>query len=262
MGINKNFMVLFAILLLVISILPNIYSKSDKLSQETALSEVKIKEQEIKVEDKTDMPKENKYKTELKLNKNTSNEITLDWDYIDKVDGYIISRSRSYEGEYEEVYTSESKDIVKYTDIELNSGSPYYYKINTYILENNEKIIGPDSEVCITYTITSTPEIYVKSYNEEAIKIAWESSDEVDGYEIYRAKNNDGNFYISLDADKNYYSRFIDREVDRGREYSYKVRTYKYINGEKIYGEFSRVSSIYVEWSSDFYLLVSKKCIC
>lgn len=142
MGINKNFIALFAILLLVISILPNIDSKRDKLSQET------------KVVDTTDVPKENKYETQLKLDKNTSNEIKLNWDSIDQVDGYIISRSISYEGEYEVVYTSESKDIVTYTDAELNSGSEYYYKINTYIVENNKKIYGPDSEVCTTYTIT------------------------------------------------------------------------------------------------------------
>lgn len=37
MGINKNFIALFAILLLIISTLPNIDSKSDKLSQETKL---------------------------------------------------------------------------------------------------------------------------------------------------------------------------------------------------------------------------------
>ena len=104
MGINKKFFALFAILLLVISVLPNIYNKSDKFSQEIALSEAKTKEQETKILDTNEITKENNFKTELKISNNTTNEVTLNWECIDKVDGYIISRSTSNEGSYEEIY--------------------------------------------------------------------------------------------------------------------------------------------------------------
>ena len=243
MGINKKFFALFAILLLVISVLPNIYNKSDKLSQEIALSEAKTKEQETKILDTTEITKENNFKTELKVTNNTNNEVTLNWECIDKVDGYIISRSPSKEGSYEEVYTSQSKDESTYTDIELEDNGEYYYKINTYIENNKEKIYGPDSEICTVYTTRSNPMLYVKEYDEKGIKIAWDNSDKVDGYEIYRASNN-GQFYILLEVDKNYYSKFIDRDVDRGNTYSYKIRSYKLINGEKVYGDFSQVESL------------------
>ena len=85
--------------------------------------------------------------------------------------------------------------------------------------------------------------LYVKEYDEKGIKIAWDNSDKVDGYEIYRASNN-GQFYILLEVDKNYYSKFIDRDVDRGNTYSYKIRSYKLINGEKVYDDFSQVESL------------------
>ena len=243
MGINKKFFALFAILLLVISVLPKIYNKSDKLSQEIALSEAKTKEQETKILDTTEITKENNFKTELKISNNTTNEVTLNWECIDKVDGYIISRSTSNEGSYEEIYTSQSKNEATYTDIELEGNKEYYYKINTYIENNKEKIYGPDSEICTVYTTKSEQMLYVKEYDEKGIKIAWDNSDKVDGYEIYRASNN-GQFYILLEVDKNYYSKFIDRDVDRGNTYSYKIRSYKLINGEKVYGDFSQVESL------------------
>ena len=243
MGINKKFFALFAILLLVISVLPKIYNKSDKLSQEIALSEAKTKEQETKILDTTEITKENNFKTELKVADNSTNEVTLNWECIDKVDGYIISRSTSNEGSYEEIYTSQSKNEATYTDIELEGNKEYYYKINTYITNNNEKIYGPDSEICTVYTTRSNPMLYVKEYDEKGIKIAWDNSDKVDGYEIYRASNN-GQFYILLEVDKNYYSKFIDRDVDRGNTYSYKIRSYKLINGEKVYDDFSQVESL------------------
>ena len=85
--------------------------------------------------------------------------------------------------------------------------------------------------------------LFVKEYDEKGIKIAWENSDKVDGYEIYRASNN-RQFYILLEVDKNYYSKFIDRDVDRGNTYSYKIRSYKLINGEKVYDDFSQVESL------------------
>ena len=243
MGINKKFFALFAILLLVISVLPKIYNKSDKLSQEIALSEAKTKEQETKILDTNEITKENNFKTELKISNNTTNEVTLNWECIDKVDGYIISRSTSNEGSYEEIYTSQSKNEATYTDIELEGNKEYYYKINTYIENNKEKIYGPDSEICTVYTTKSEQMLYVKEYDEKGIKIAWDNSDKVDGYEIYRASNN-GQFYILLEVDKNYYSKFIDRDVDRGNTYSYKIRSYKLINGEKVYGDFSQVESL------------------
>ena len=243
MGINKKFFALFAILLLVISVLPNIYNKSDKFSQEIALSEAKTKEQETKILDTNEITKENNFKTELKISNNTTNEVTLNWECIDKVDGYIISRSTSNEGSYEEIYTSQSKNEATYTDIELEGNKEYYYKINTYIENNKEKIYGPDSEICTVYTTKSEQMLYVKEYDEKGIKIAWDNSDKVDGYEIYRASNN-GQFYILLEVDKNYYSKFIDRDVDRGNTYSYKIRSYKLINGEKVYGDFSQVESL------------------
>ena len=243
MGINKKFFALFAILLLVISVLPKIYNKSDKLSQEIALSEAKTKEQETKILDTNEITKENNFKTELKISNNTTNEVTLNWECIDKVDGYIISRSTSNEGSYEEIYTSQSKNEATYTDIELEGNKEYYYKINTYIENNKEKIYGPDSEICTVYTTKSEQMLYVKEYDEKGIKIAWDNSDKVDGYEIYRASNN-GQFYILLEVDKNYYSKFIDRDVDRGNTYSYKIRSYKLINGEKVYDDFSQIESL------------------
>ena len=243
MGINKKFFALFAILLLVISVLPNIYNKSDKFSQEIALSEAKTKEQETKILDTNEITKENNFKTELKISNNTTNEVTLNWECIDKVDGYIISRSTSNEGSYEEIYTSQSKEESTYTDIELEDNGEYYYKINTYIENNNEKNYGPDSEICTVYTTKSEQMLYVKEYDEKGIKIAWDNSDKVDGYEIYRASNN-GQFYILLEVEKNYYSKFIDRDVDRGNTYSYKIRSYKLINGEKVYGDFSQIESL------------------
>lgn len=243
MGINKKFFALFAILLLVISVLPKIYNKSDKLSQEIALSEAKTKEQETKILDTNEITKENNFKTELRISNNTTNEVTLNWECIDKVDGYIISRSTSNEGSYEEIYTSQSKNEDTYTDIELEGNKEYYYKINTYIENNKEKIYGPDSEICTVNTTRTNQMLYVKEYDEKGIKIAWKNSDKVDGYEIYRASN-DGQFYILLEVDKNYYSKFIDRDVDRGNTYSYKIRSYKLINGEKVYDDFSQIESL------------------
>lgn len=243
MGINKNFMVFFAVLLMVIGILPNIYNRSEELSKEIAISEAKTKEQVIKVSDTTDTPKVNNYTTKLSVTAQTDREITLSWDDIDEVDGYTIYRSKLNE-DYKEIYSIETGEATTCVDKDLESGSVYLYKIKTFIKDDKEIIYGNDSEICSTYTKCMTPNLFVEKYNGDEIKVTWDIFKDVDGYEIYRSTSKKGNFYPLVVADKNIYSKFIDREVNGDMGYYYKIRAFKYINGGIVYSDFSEAISI------------------
>ena len=243
MGMNKNFMVFFAVLLMVIGILPNIYNRSEELSKEIAISEAKTKEQVIKVSDTTDIPKVNNYTTKLSVTAQTDREITLSWDDIAQIDGYTIYRSKPNE-DYKEIYSIESGEVTTYADKNLESGSVYSYKIKTFIKGDKEMIYGKDSEICSTYTKCMTPNLFVEKYKEDDIKVTWDISKDVDGYEIYRSMSKKGNFYPLVVADKNIYSKFIDREVNGDMKSYYKIRAFKYINGGIVYSDFSEAISI------------------
>lgn len=97
-----------------------------------------------------------------------------------------------------------------------------------------------------------------KTRTKNSIKIKWNKVKESDGYEIYRSTKYDGKYIkIRTIKDKNV-TYYTNRGLASGREYYYKVRAYKKVNGKKYYGSFSNVYSIYTESSKNSYAVAKK----
>lgn len=77
-----------------------------------------------------------------------------------------------------------------------------------------------------------------KRQKNGSVKLTWLKQKNVSGYEIYRSyKRSKGYKKIKTITKKNTIS-FLDKNVKRKTAY-YKIRTYKKVNGEKVYGEYS-----------------------
>lgn len=72
--------------------------------------------------------------------------------------------------------------------------------------------------------------------------IRWKRAPEATGYQIYRCKV--GGRYKKIKTTKSV--SYIDKDVKAGNTYSYKVRAYCVVEGEKIYGKKSAEESCYV----------------
>ncbi len=97
----------------------------------------------------------------LKVTEKTINSITLSWSQAEPVDGlavegYILYRSTSQDGEYESlISTSETS----YTDKNLKPDTTYYYKVGAYIIVSDVIIHGKEAGPVsgVTLKITTTP---------------------------------------------------------------------------------------------------------
>ena len=72
------------------------------------------------------------------------------------------------------------------------------------------------------------------------LTLSWKKQDGVSGYRIYRATSSNGKYtYIGSTSSK--VNTYTDKKLTRNKTYYYKIRAYKNLNNEKLYGDYSKV---------------------
>jgi uncharacterized protein YkwD len=85
-------------------------------------------------------------------------------------------------------------------------------------------------------TINHPSTISAKEKSDSSIEITWSKVDGVKKYKVYRATSKNGAYkYIGATSKTNY----VDKGLDSGTTYYYRVRGYKKVNGIKYNGKYS-----------------------
>ncbi len=74
---------------------------------------------------------------------------------------------------------------------------------------------------------------------KKKITIKWKKVSGVHGYEIYRATSKNGKFKKVKTIKNASKTTYVNNKLKKGKKYYYKIRTYKNVNGMKVYGEYS-----------------------
>lgn len=87
----------------------------------------------------------------------------------------------------------------------------------------------------------------VKNTAKRAATITWKYDTSVDGYQIYRSTKKNKNFKKIKTLSSRYYNSYQNKKLKKRKTYYYKVRAYKIVNGNKFYGEFSKVKKVKIK---------------
>ena len=169
----------------------------------------------------------------------STTSITMNWEKIENVSGYEVYRSDSKDGKFTLV-TSVASESVK--EGKLERGKTYYYKVRAYIKNDEECVYGEYSEVRAMGTKPQTPSVTLV-HGEGKVKIIWDMIDDISGYEIYMSTSSDGEYaHIKTSGSKN--TAYLKTELEREKEYFFKMRSYRTVGGERIYSSWSDEKSI------------------
>ena len=158
-------------------------------------------------------------------------EPVLIWLAVEGAELYEIWRSTAADGEYKKIGTATE---ATYTDIAVEAGKTYYYKVRAM----SSKVDGEYSEivscVCVPGTTTLTAE-----RDEETIMpvLSWTDVMSAESYEIWRSEAADAVYEKIGTATELTYT---DTTAEAGKVYYYKVRG---VAGETC-GKFSEVVSV------------------
>ena len=146
---------------------------------------------------------------------------------------------------YQKIATVSGKKT-KYTDKTAQSKKEYSYKVKAYKKNGKRKSYKYEGSFD-AYTGTRNPILLPDGYEDakttpNSIKFCGSTSGIIPtAFEIYRKEGSSKWKKIKTISTKgrNYGFEYEDKKVTKGKTYSYKMRTYKKINGKKTYSKYS-----------------------
>jgi fibronectin type 3 domain-containing protein len=183
--------------------------------------------------------------TNLVVTAVADNGATLSWTGVDGVKGYVVARSTSPDGGWEDLGNTTS---TTYTDSKASAGGTYYYAVRAYKLktswwfdtDNNreygsyvvsEKVITDPSQVKGLMTI---------DVSASSITLAWDTIGGAKGYQIYMFDEATNKYKKIATTSKQTYTV---RNLKDRTTYKFKVRSYHKVKGVT-YGSFSDEFSV------------------
>ena|GEM_PF-6192219 len=165
--------------------------------------------------------------------------VLLSWEAQDSANGYKIYRATVKNGKYSAIYNCPATDdaAIEFLDSKLKNGKNYYCKIRPYQREHGKMIYGKFSNV-IADNI-GKPRVALEENVMGMLEISWDDYYNADGYIIYR-KINKGKWKLIKKRKDGEYICYIDKNVKRKQQYSYKLRAYK----GKTIGPYSNVLKV------------------
>ncbi len=172
--------------------------------------------------------------TNLKVSMN-KDEATLTWDNVTNADGYELAIT--IPGYQDAIYNTTDNKI---TLNGFTADYPYEAKVRAYAYHNGEKVYGDYSNtVDIIYEeekveLDKVTGLKVSMSGDKA-SFTWNSVSNADGYEMEIAIPGVGTARYTLTETSKTLTGFEKKNSD----YSMRVRAYKTVDGEKVYGDYS-----------------------
>lgn len=169
--------------------------------------------------------------------------VDLKWFKREEAQGYQIYRAASKNGKYTKIADIKDNTVCSYRDASLEPGITYYYKIRNVIKKENTYDYSPFSSPITAKTEVSTPNIKVTSKNYKNLGVSWSKAGGASGYVIYRSSTENGAYRAIKEISGNTTFSYVDIGRICGKTYYYKVRAYRTVSGERMYGKASMAES-------------------
>ena len=202
------------------------------------------------IENTVDTTKAGKYKVVYEVEDKDGNKVrkeinvTVNPIDISKMDVILSKDSVIYDGNNQE--PNVSINGLSKEDYTVSYKNNIDVGMATITIEGKGNYTGTITK---TFTIRPASVVNVKSTSNSysSNKVTWSPAEKVDGYEVYRATSESGTYYLRTTRSTTSYT---NTALTTGKTYYYKVRAYKIVDGEKLYGDFSEIVSSKPQLSS------------
>lgn len=194
--------------------------------------------------------------TGLKTQTKSYTSIKVSWNKVKGAAGYKVYRWNASKGKYVLVKTVVGNAKTTWTQTGLKKNFSYTYKVKAYTNVNGNLSLSENysaSSVGVAGVLKAS--INSITSTTGSITIKWNYAKYASGYEIYRAKGN-GSFSKIKTIKNGNTKAFTNSGLKSSTKYRYKIRSYKWVNGKKLYGSYSAVKSISTKQLKPAYSVV------
>lgn len=160
--------------------------------------------------------------------------------------GFELSRKKAGEKAY--TYLITTSDSV-YEDKGLEKDTKYTYRVRAYYFNpDTKKSYYGDYDYTTVRTGGAALNLKAEAASTTSIKLTWNKLSEATGYEVYRqvgysnsssVKSGETKYFQNYELVKTIKKKkthsYTDKKLNAGEAYSYLVRAYKLVKGEKVY---------------------------
>lgn len=181
--------------------------------------------------------------------------LKVTWKYSSSAeeDNFWIYRSESADKGFKKIAVVAREAGTKtgsYTDLKVTVGKKYYYKIrSTKKLVSGKTIKSGYSEAVSAKAAPSAPKLVVRAEGATSLRLSWNkvkgstTTGYVNGYVVYRSTSKKSGYKQAAKITSGTMITYEDKGLTPGNTYYYKIRAYSNVNGQEVYGDYSKVQS-------------------
>ncbi len=173
----------------------------------------------------------------------SASQLAVSWGSVDGAAGYTVYRAQGSSTSYKEI-GNVGASVYSYTDGTAVCGVSYSYQVRAYSTVNGTRVYGAYSKAVSGKAVPGTTTVNVSVKNYEAVNVSWTKVAGVNGYAIYRKAGSDGSYKKIQTISSGSKVSYTDEMVDTGTKYYYKVRAYKTVDDETVWGAYSNEVSV------------------
>ena len=166
-----------------------------------------------------------------------TDRIRVTWDRTPGASGYRILRADKRSGPYKALATVKG---LSYVDTKAGTDICRYYKIRPYYTLKKKKVYGPASDICSAKAHFAPPVVQGLTHpSYTSLKLTWRQMHGKAMTEVSCSDSLYGVYKILTVTNKGTYTH---TGLTPGQTYHYRLRTYKQVNGKKVYTDYSQIS--------------------
>lgn len=167
-------------------------------------------------------------KTEiLHVAPNEDGALEIAWEEVENAWGYRIKRSTSKNGSYKVLKTLSGEDETEYTDGSVSYDTQYYYKVETINKNGKKKGYSGDCTAVAGKLLKKTSISSMSAVDSSTIRLNWKKVSGVSGYYVLRSTKKNGDYESIAKVKGSNSLKYEDKTVKAGKNYYYKIQTYK-----------------------------------
>ncbi len=164
----------------------------------------------------------------------------ITWEQTQGADGYRLYYKDSATAGWKYVTQMGEGTSTSYVHQGLTSGRTYTYYVRAYKNVDGQIIFGSYSEGKSVKPLPKTANITkAQSWGYQAAKITWDRVNGASGYRLYYQDAPGAKWKYVTQISKGSTTSFVHDGLKTGTAYTYYVRAYRNVDGEKIFGAYS-----------------------
>ncbi len=166
-------------------------------------------------------------------------KFVVTWEKVSGADSYQVTYSSSENFKKSKTVTVKDTAPLKKTFKNLSKGTVYYVKVRACKTVGGKRIYGQYSQTLEVRTKLGTVKVKSAAADTDSLALSWNKVSSADGYEIIYATYSSFSDGQTVKVKGENSLKKTVKNLSCAESYYIKIRAYKTVNNEKVYGEYS-----------------------